>query len=308
MERIKSIRISSYVVEAFSAIIAVASALVVAAILIQVSGISGVEGIVGLAGSAFGSYQRISFTLTRTAPLLLAGLSVIVAFRSGVLNIGAEGQYILGGLFSVLVATSIPAMPGFLAIPIVIAAGFLGGAGWSSGTVMGFGNKLWLQWARASSVIYHEYSHNVIWDLYGKRFIGNDYDDNSEASAMDEGLADYFASSLLNNPLHGIEGYSGLYYRNLDNDMLYSDWGSEAHYNGMIISGALWHLRQSIGNRTADRLIFRSLQRTPHPDSFLELYFYLLIEDDNNNNIRDGTPNKENIDSAFKRHGIIKDS
>ena len=122
---------SNYIIELLSVTIAVGSALVVAGILIELSGVNAVDGIVALAESAFGSYQRIGFTLTRTAPLLLAGLSIVVAFRSGVFNIGVEGQYILGGLFSVLVATSMPAMPSFLAIPIVLAAGFLGGAAWS---------------------------------------------------------------------------------------------------------------------------------------------------------------------------------
>ena len=122
---------ANYIAELLSLTIAVGSALVVAGILIQLSGVNAVDGIFGLAESAFGSYQRLGFTLTRTAPLLLAGLSIVVAFRSGVFNIGVEGQYILGGLISVLVATSMPALPTLLAIPIVIVAGFLGGAAWS---------------------------------------------------------------------------------------------------------------------------------------------------------------------------------
>jgi ABC-type uncharacterized transport system permease subunit len=123
--------VSKYRVELLSVAIAVGSAIAVAGLLVQLSGINAAVGIVGLAESAFGSYQRLGFTLTRMAPLLLTGLSVVVAFKSGVFNIGAEGQYILGGLTSVLVATSIPAMPYFLAIPLVIIAGFLGGAAWS---------------------------------------------------------------------------------------------------------------------------------------------------------------------------------
>ena len=122
---------ANYIAELLSLTIAVGSAVVVAGILIQLSGVNAVDGIFGLAESAFGSSQRLGFTLTRTAPLLLAGLSIVVAFRSGVFNIGVEGQYILGGLISVLVATSMPALPTLLAIPIVIVAGFLGGAAWS---------------------------------------------------------------------------------------------------------------------------------------------------------------------------------
>ncbi len=183
--------------------------------------------------------------------------------------------------------------------------------GAASGTEMYFGSQLGLEWARASSVIYHEYTHNVVWHLYGQRFIGygRPYTnwEELEASALDEGLADYFAQSLLNNPVHGIEGHFGIHQRNLDNNKQYSDWGSDPHDNGMIISGALWHLRQSIGNGTTDKLIIKALRRTPHPDTFHELYYYLLTEDDDNNNIRDGTPNKAAIDSSFNRHGILND-
>jgi len=123
--------VSNNLAELLSVTIAIGSALIVAGILIQLSGVNAIAGIFGLVESAFGSYQRVGFTLTRTAPLLLAGLSIVVAFRSGVFNIGVEGQYILGGLLSVLVATSIPTMPSLIAIPIVLIAGFVGGAAWS---------------------------------------------------------------------------------------------------------------------------------------------------------------------------------
>jgi simple sugar transport system permease protein len=47
---------------------------------------------------AFGSKYAFHGTLLRSVPLLLTGLSVAVAFRAGVWNIGAEGQFIVGGL------------------------------------------------------------------------------------------------------------------------------------------------------------------------------------------------------------------
>ena len=70
MEKTK--RASNYIAELLSLTIAVGSAIAVAGILIQLSGVNAVDGIIGLAESAFGSYQRVGFTLTRTAPLLLA--------------------------------------------------------------------------------------------------------------------------------------------------------------------------------------------------------------------------------------------
>src|SRR5688500_20248921 len=49
------------------------------------------------AGSV-GSDFAIRATLLKSVPLLLTGLSVVVAFRAGVWNIGGEGQFIAGGL------------------------------------------------------------------------------------------------------------------------------------------------------------------------------------------------------------------
>jgi len=56
---------------------------------------------------------------------------VIVAFKCGVYNVGAEGQYILGGLFTILAAISIPEMPTPAALFVLIAASFAGGSLWA---------------------------------------------------------------------------------------------------------------------------------------------------------------------------------
>ncbi len=78
----------------------------------------------------------ISVTLQRSTPLIFAGLSVALAFRSGLFNIGAEGQLYLGALFAVFVGFSFPGLPFFIHIPLAVAAGFLGGALW--GFIPGF--------------------------------------------------------------------------------------------------------------------------------------------------------------------------
>ncbi len=82
-------------------------------------------------GAAGSSYAFWSATLVRATPLLLVGLAVAVAFRAGVLNIGAEGQLILGAIAASSVALAIPALPAMVMIPAMIAAGAVGGAVWA---------------------------------------------------------------------------------------------------------------------------------------------------------------------------------
>lgn len=67
--------------------------------------------------------------LYKTTPLIFAGLSVALAFRAGLFNVGAEGQVAMGGFCAALAGVFIPAStPMVLAIPLVMLAAFLGGA------------------------------------------------------------------------------------------------------------------------------------------------------------------------------------
>lgn len=67
--------------------------------------------------------------LYKTTPLIFAGLSVALAFRAGLFNVGAEGQVAMGGFCAALAGSFIPAgTPMFIAIPAVMLAAFAGGA------------------------------------------------------------------------------------------------------------------------------------------------------------------------------------
>lgn len=81
------------------------------------------------------AFNPISETLAATAPLLLGGLSVSLAFRSGLFNIGAQGQLIAGAVMASWVAISLPGLPIFIHLPLALLAGALGGAvaGWVPG-------------------------------------------------------------------------------------------------------------------------------------------------------------------------------
>jgi general nucleoside transport system permease protein len=75
----------------------------------------------------FGSVFAISETLTRAVPLMLTGLSVAVAFRARLYNIGAEGQLYAGALATVAVGT-LPGLPLALTFVAMLLAAALAGA------------------------------------------------------------------------------------------------------------------------------------------------------------------------------------
>jgi general nucleoside transport system permease protein len=86
-------------------------------------------------GSLGGEYALVSGTLVRAVPLMLTGLAVSIAFRAGVLNIGAEGQLLVGAAAATAVA-GVAVYAGWVAVPLALIAGAVAGAGW--GWIAGF--------------------------------------------------------------------------------------------------------------------------------------------------------------------------
>ncbi|HCM25697.1 MAG: ABC transporter permease [Treponema sp. GWB1_62_6] len=72
----------------------------------------------------------ITEILVRSTPLILVALGISIAFRSGVLNIGAEGQIIIGIAAATAVAVSFPGLPKPVLLPLTLLAGAAGGAVW----------------------------------------------------------------------------------------------------------------------------------------------------------------------------------
>lgn len=70
--------------------------------------------------------------LVRATPLLLAGLAVAIAFRAGVMNIGAEGQLLMGATAGAAVATVLPAASGGVGVVLALVAGALAGSVWAA--------------------------------------------------------------------------------------------------------------------------------------------------------------------------------
>jgi simple sugar transport system permease protein len=69
-------------------------------------------------------------TLGRAIPIVGMALAVSVAFRSGIINLGGEGQMVIGGLAGTIVAIYVPG-PGIVIIPLAMLTGAVVGALWA---------------------------------------------------------------------------------------------------------------------------------------------------------------------------------
>ncbi len=81
--------------------------------------------------SSLGSAHALGRTLTEATPLVLTGLSVALAFKAGLFNIGAAGQLVIGATCAGWVGFTWD-LPTPIHLPLAIAAGFAGGAAWGS--------------------------------------------------------------------------------------------------------------------------------------------------------------------------------
>lgn len=108
-------------------LIAIVLGFVVAAIVLAAAGYNPFESFAALFEGVFSKPKYISNTLIKSAPIILTGISVAFAFKTGMFNIGAEGQYIAGTVFAVIVGSTLD-LPAVVQIPVVILAGIAGGA------------------------------------------------------------------------------------------------------------------------------------------------------------------------------------
>ncbi len=152
-----------------------------------------------------------------------------------------------------------------------------------------------------SDVVYHEYTHSVVDHVYT-----TDLPYEGESGALNEGWADYFACTVNNNSIvaEGFYVSSVNGFRNINNTYRYPvDIVGEVHDDSRIISGAMWDLREILGAELADELILRGMKL--EPQDFREYFEDILIVDDDNADLSDGTPHINAIRRAFYvNHGI----
>ena len=76
------------------------------------------------------AFNPILESLVASTPYIFASLAVALGFRTGLFNIGVEGQLFVGAITSVFVGYSITGLPAIIHIPLALLAGALGGAAW----------------------------------------------------------------------------------------------------------------------------------------------------------------------------------
>ncbi len=110
-----------------------AGALVVLTVLLVATGHDASVALSALVRGAFGSWYAItSATFVRMVPLGLAGLAVAIAFRAGLLNIGAEGQLLIGAAAAAAAFALVGNSPPMLALPTIVCVGALAGGAWAA--------------------------------------------------------------------------------------------------------------------------------------------------------------------------------
>jgi ABC-type uncharacterized transport system permease subunit len=113
-------------------LIAVIAAFIVGGVLILLVGDNPIEAYRLLLGSAVSWPDGIGYTLFQATPLIFTGLAVLVGFRCGLFNIGAEGQLYVASFATAWVGITFTHFPAFVLIPMCFAAAILVGAFWGA--------------------------------------------------------------------------------------------------------------------------------------------------------------------------------
>jgi simple sugar transport system permease protein len=108
----------------------VLAALCVGAVMLLALKVNPLTAYAAMFNGAVGSRFGLTQTLVKATPLLLVGAGICIAFRASVINIGGEGQIIVGALMGAWVPLTFHTWPGWALIPATCIMGFLAGAAW----------------------------------------------------------------------------------------------------------------------------------------------------------------------------------
>lgn len=113
-------------------LIAVIAAFIISGILIVIIGDNPIEAYRLLLGSALSWPDGIGYTLFYATPLIFTGLAVLVAFRCGLLNIGAEGQLYVAAFATAWVGITLANRSAWILLPLCFMASILAGGVWGA--------------------------------------------------------------------------------------------------------------------------------------------------------------------------------
>ena len=113
-------------------LIAVIAAFIVGGIIVALIGDDPIETYRLLIGSALSWPDGIGYTLFYATPLIFTGLAVAVAFRCGLLNIGAEGQLYMAAFVTAWVGITFANLSGWILIPLACLTAIMSGGVWGA--------------------------------------------------------------------------------------------------------------------------------------------------------------------------------
>ncbi len=142
--------------------------LIVGAIILLITGFNPLEAYGIMIKGIFGQPRYIAWTIIRSTPLILTGISVAFAFRTGLFNIGAEGQFIVGTIVAALVGYFWN-LPPVIHVIVAIVMGTLAAALW--GGIAGllkskFGINEVISTIMLNWVAFYSNNFFVLWDKF----------------------------------------------------------------------------------------------------------------------------------------------
>ncbi len=111
-------------------LLAILMAFAVGAVVLLVTGYNPLVAYAAMLRGAFGNVFRVSQTLTQATPIIFTALAFLFSFKSGLFNIGAEGQFLAGAFASTLVGISFQNLPAPLHVLLSLVAGAMAGGLW----------------------------------------------------------------------------------------------------------------------------------------------------------------------------------
>ena len=125
-------RVPDHLAATFNALFFVILALVFCSVIFEIAGYSAPLLLLNIAEGAFLSWDGLATTLRWALPLAITSVGVLICFRSGYMNIGAQGQFYFGAILAAFAVEYLNGMPAWIVIPGVLVAGMVGGALWSA--------------------------------------------------------------------------------------------------------------------------------------------------------------------------------
>lgn len=113
-------------------VISIIFAFIVGAVLIAAIGGNPSEAFIYLFKGAFGNATNIGKTLVKATPLIFTGLAATFAYRCGVFNLGAEGQFVMGAVASIWISVTVKGISGVPLIILSLVFGTITGGIWGA--------------------------------------------------------------------------------------------------------------------------------------------------------------------------------